>query len=74
MGDFLKNEASTLPARPSAIVVVSAHWLEPAFSVTSGRQPDLFYDYYGFPPHTYELRYPAPGVSVVTRFDAPMIT
>jgi len=61
MGDFLKNVASTLPARPSAIVVVSAHWLEPAFSVTSGRQPDLFYDYYGFPPHTYELRYPAPG-------------
>ncbi|WP_269745294.1 DODA-type extradiol aromatic ring-opening family dioxygenase [Thauera sp. 63] len=61
MGDFLKNVASTLPARLSAIVVVSAHWLEPAFSVTSGRQPDLFYDYYGFPPHTYELRYPAPG-------------
>ena len=61
MGDFLKNVASTLPARPSAIVVVSAHWLEPAFSVTSGAQPDLFYDYYGFPPHTYELRYPAPG-------------
>ncbi|WP_341650270.1 hypothetical protein [Thauera humireducens] len=49
MGDFLKNVASTLPARPSAIVVVSAHWLEPAFSVTSGPQPDLFYDYYGFP-------------------------
>lgn len=61
MADFLKNVASTLPARPSAIVVVSAHWLEPAFSVTSGAQPELFYDYYGFPAHTYELRYPAPG-------------
>jgi len=21
----------------------------------------LYYDYYGFPPHTYELKYPAPG-------------
>ena len=61
MADFLKNVASTLPARPTAIVVVSAHWLEPVFSVTSGTQPALFYDYYGFPPHTYELRYPAPG-------------
>ena len=61
MADFLKNVASTLPARPSAIVPVSAHWLEPAFSVTSGAQPELFYDYYGFPPHTYELRYPASG-------------
>ncbi len=27
MADFLKNVASTLPARPTAIVVVSAHWL-----------------------------------------------
>lgn len=61
MADFLRKVASTLPARPSAIVLVSAHWLEPAFSVTSGAQPELIYDYYGFPPHTYELRYPAPG-------------
>ena len=61
MADFLKNVASTLPARPSAIVLVSAHWLEPAFSVTGGAQPELFYDYSGFPPHTYALRYPASG-------------
>lgn len=61
MGDFLKQLAATLPARPSAIVLVSAHWMEPAFNVTSAAQPDLIYDYYGFPPHTYELRYPAPG-------------
>ncbi|MBD7977583.1 MULTISPECIES: DODA-type extradiol aromatic ring-opening family dioxygenase [Pseudomonas] len=61
MGDFLKNVASSLPARPTAIVLVSGHWLEPAFSVTSGPQPELIYDYYGFPEHTYELRYPSPG-------------
>jgi len=61
MADFLKNVASTLPGRPTAIVLVSGHWLEPAFSVTSGSQPELIYDYYGFPEHTYELRYPAPG-------------
>src|ERR1035437_1335927 len=30
-------------------------------TVTSGAQPELIYDYYGFPPHTYELKYPAPG-------------
>jgi aromatic ring-opening dioxygenase catalytic subunit (LigB family) len=61
MADFLKNLASTLPRTPKAIVMVSAHWLEPHFAVTSGAQPDLIYDYYGFPPHTYELKYPAPG-------------
>ena len=61
MADFLKGVASTLPQRPRAIVVVSGHWLEPAFSVTSGIDPTLIYDYNGFPPHTYALRYDAPG-------------
>ena len=41
--------------------MISAHWLETDVQVTSGAQPDLIYDYHGFPPHTYELRYPAPG-------------
>ena len=61
MGNFLKSIASTLPQRPSAIVLVSAHWLEPQFSVTGHPRPGLIYDYRGFPPHTYELTYPAPG-------------
>ena len=61
MGDFLKGVAATLPRRPSAIVMVSAHWQEPDFSVTSGAKPGMIFDYYGFPPHTYELSYPAPG-------------
>ena len=61
MADFLKNVAATLPRLPKAIVMVSAHWLEPHVAVTSGAQPELLYDYHGFPPHTYELTYPAPG-------------
>lgn len=61
MANFLKGQAATLPRPPKAIVLVSAHWLEPQFSVTSGAQPELIYDYYGFPPHTYQLKYPAPG-------------
>lgn len=61
MGNFLRGVADTLPARPKAIVLVSAHWLEPQFSVTGHGRPELIYDYYGFPQHTYELTYPAPG-------------
>ena len=61
MADFLKNLANTLPRQPKAIVMVSAHWIEPQLSVTSCAQPELVYDYYGFPPHTYELKYAAPG-------------
>lgn len=61
MADFLKGLAATLPRQPKAIVLVSAHWLTPDFAVTSGAQPQLIYDYYGFPDHTYQLKYPAPG-------------
>lgn len=61
MADYLRSVGDTLPERPRAIVMVSAHWLEPAFGVTGTPRPELIYDYYGFPPHTYELRYPAPG-------------
>ncbi|MFZ1537661.1 MAG: class III extradiol ring-cleavage dioxygenase [Chromatiaceae bacterium] len=58
---FLKGVAAILPQRPQAILVVSAHWLESGFMVTSAPRPELIYDYYGFPPHTYDLRYPASG-------------
>ena len=61
MAAYLKGAALALPQRPRAIVLVSAHWLESSFSVSSKAQPELIYDYYGFPPHTYQLKYPAPG-------------
>lgn len=47
--------------RPKAIVVVSAHWEAPTPRITAGATPELYFDYYGFPPETYELTYPAPG-------------
>ena len=61
MEAFLKGIADSLPAAPTAIVLVSAHWLEREFSVTGHVRPPLIFDYAGFPPHTYELTYPAPG-------------
>lgn len=59
--DFLKGLAKTLPASPAAILMVSAHWLESTVSVTGGLNPELIYDYFGFPAHTYALQYPAKG-------------
>ena len=47
--------------RPEAIIVVSAHWEEPAATITSAPRPEIIYDYYGFPPESYEIQYPAPG-------------
>lgn len=47
--------------RPSAIIVVSAHWEEEITGITSGSNPSLIYDYYNFPPESYDIKYPCPG-------------
>src|SRR5690554_1006093 len=52
MAAYLKGIAAQLPEAPKAILMVSAHWLKEDFVLTSGAQPQLIYDYYGFPPHT----------------------
>jgi aromatic ring-opening dioxygenase catalytic subunit (LigB family) len=59
--DFLRGIDQYLPAKPSAILIVTAHWEAPVPSFTSGASPALIYDYYGFPPETYALQYTAPG-------------
>ena len=61
MGDFLRGLIRGLAVRPRVILMVSAHWMTDDFAVTGAAAPELIYDYYGFPPHTYQLRYPAPG-------------
>ena len=61
---FLRGVAQTLPARPRAIVLVSAHWLAPEFRLTGQARPPLIFDYSGFPAHTYELTYPSSCASV----------
>lgn len=58
---YLSGLLGTLPERPRAIVIVSAHWEEANPTVSVSAAPPMLYDYYGFPPHTYELKYPAPG-------------
>ena len=47
--------------KPSAIIVVSAHWEENIPTITSGANPSLIYDYYGFPEESYNIGYPCPG-------------
>lgn len=61
MADYLRGIAKDLPEQPKAIVMVSAHWIQSEVTVTSAAKPEMMFDYYGFPAHTYELQYPAPG-------------
>jgi len=67
MNSEAKHSLERLPKqlgveKPSAIVVVSAHW-EGEQVLVSGKDEytKLLYDYGGFPPHTYQLQYRAPA-------------
>ncbi len=60
MNRFLRAWPQSIK-RPETIVVVSAHWEAEQVSITASPRPELIFDYYGFPPETYEYRYPAPG-------------
>ena len=46
---------------PRAVLVISGHWEEHGFAISSAEQPGMEYDYSGFPPHTYQIKYKAPG-------------
>ena len=57
---FLREHPSSI-TRPDAILVISAHWEEDPVAITAAPSPALLFDYYGFPPETYDYEYPAPG-------------
>ncbi len=60
--------------RPSAIVVISAHWESRTIAITANPHPALIYDYYGFPPESYRLKYPAPGDATLANALANCLT
>lgn len=46
---------------PSAVLVISAHWEDAGIRIAAGLQPQLIYDFGGFPRELYLLKYPARG-------------
>ena len=61
MATFLRGVDTSLGSRPAAVLVVSAHWETERLTVNTAPKPGLLFDYHGFPDHTYQLTYPAPG-------------
>lgn len=56
----LKTIATSI-TKPSAIIVISAHWEENHPTITHAAHPALIYDYSGFPKESYAIEYPAAG-------------
>jgi aromatic ring-opening dioxygenase catalytic subunit (LigB family) len=67
MEGWLSSIPAELPRRPSALLVISAHWEASVPTVTGAASPPLLFDYYGFPEHTYKLTWPAPGSPELAR-------
>ncbi len=57
---YLRDLPTGVP-RPRALLVISAHWEADVPTVMTAARPPILYDYYGFPPASYEIQWPAPG-------------
>ncbi len=61
MAAFLSDLITGLDERPREILLITAHWEMPIITLSTNPTPELLFDYYNFPPHTYDLTWPAPG-------------
>jgi aromatic ring-opening dioxygenase catalytic subunit (LigB family) len=74
MAEYLRSVPREIGAAPKALVVISGHWEEPVVTIQNNAAPPLLYDYYGFPPSTYEIKFPAPGAPAVSARVAELLT
>lgn len=61
LAGYLRSVSEVPPRTPRALLIVSAHWEARVPTVMTAEQPPMLYDYYGFPPESYEITWPAPG-------------
>src|SRR3954468_10789115 len=61
LAGYLRSVRDVPPEPPRALLVVSAHWEAGVPTVMTSARPPMLYDYYGFPPESYTITWPAPG-------------
>ncbi len=69
----LADLSDRLPARPTGIVVVSAHWRTSRPCLTAAPEPETIHDFHGFPPGCYDLVYIVEGAPDLARRAAGLI-
>ncbi len=69
----LARWSADLP-RPTAILVVSAHWEHAPIAVSATQTVPLLYDFWGFPQRYYDVTYDAPGAPELARSVAALLT
>jgi len=68
----LHGWARALP-KPRAIVIVSAHWESAPLSISTTRPTELVYDFGGFDPMYYRMRYDTPDATDLGRTVAALM-
>ncbi len=64
--DFLMRLGQQLE-KPTAILVISAHWNTTDPIVSAAAQPETIHDFSGFQSALYRLNYPAPGAPLLAQ-------
>ncbi|MFT4021379.1 MAG: class III extradiol ring-cleavage dioxygenase [Acinetobacter sp.] len=72
--DSLTSMLPALPQRPTAILMISAHWEASQFTVQTALQPPMIYDYGNFPPHTYHIQYASAGSAELAQRVVQLLT
>jgi aromatic ring-opening dioxygenase catalytic subunit (LigB family) len=58
---FLTDMRPALQTSVRAVLMISGHWEERGFAISSAAEPGMVFDYSGFPEYLYHIRYAAPG-------------
>jgi aromatic ring-opening dioxygenase catalytic subunit (LigB family) len=65
--NYANLEQSLIALRPElqspvrAVLIISGHWEERGFAISSAAKPGMLFDYGGFPEYLYRISYAAPG-------------
>ncbi|MBC8058024.1 MAG: dioxygenase, partial [Rhizobiales bacterium] len=61
LATYLRKLGALPPVKPTALLVVSAHWEARVPTVMTATKPPMLYDYSGFPEAAYRITWPAAG-------------